>query len=164
MIGHRIAAVGRLPGPVSGRHELSAPAVAGRRHLASVVQGSLLMQLMAAMVLIAIAFVIYLYQASQASVLEFSIQDLQQTQLQLSSQNAALQAQLGNLQSTQRIDSIASTQLQMVKPSVPPVWLQPTVPRFTASPPAEVSVGSARQESQPLAWMHDAISFVASSF
>jgi len=163
MIVQRYATADRIPRTSIGSEPRKAPALAGRQRLATWLEASFLARLMLAMVLVATAFVIYLHQASQGSVLDFSIQALQQQQAQLSSQNAALEAQLQNLQSSQRIDSIATHQLGMFTPNVAPAWLTPTVPRFPAAPPPGVSLQSADQASQPLSWMQDFVAFVGSS-
>jgi cell division protein FtsL len=163
VISHRYATAGRLA-RAAERNPPEVPAArAGRERLAQFLDGSFLARLMLAMMLVAIASIIYLAQASQESILQFGLSDLQQQQMQLNSKNAALQAQMSQLQSTQRFDSTASQRLGMVKPSVSPVWLSPTVPRFQATPPPDVSLQKAEQESQPLAWMKSFVSAVLAS-
>jgi cell division protein FtsB len=163
MIGHRYATAGRMARAAEGNSPEVRAARAGRKRLAQMLDGSFLARLMLAMMLVAVASIIYLAEASQESILQFGLSDLQQQQMQLSSKNAALQAQMSQLQSTQRFDLIASQRLGMVKPGVLPVWLSPTVPRFQAMPPPDVSLQKAEQESQPLSWMKSFVSAVMAS-
>jgi cell division protein FtsL len=163
LIGQRYVTVGRATS--RQRLHTSAPAIIGRERIAHLVHGSILTQLMLAMTCVAIALLLYLTQASQVSVAEFNISDLQRQHTQLHQQNADLSAQATTLQSFRRIDTFATTQLHMVKPGPSPaVWIWPLVPHVESAPPPALSVPAAQRQSQPLAWMTRFASFVKSSF
>jgi cell division protein FtsL len=125
---------------------------------------SMLLQLMLAMCFVAGAAVLYLAQASQTSVMEYDIAGLQRQELQLNLKNADLHSVATNLQSFQRIGAIATDQLHMIKPAPSAtIWIRPAVPWVPSSPLPEVSTNQATRRSQPLAWMRNFFSFVASS-
>ncbi len=138
--------------------------VADRRRPATSIHHSVLLQLMLAMSFIALAAMIYLAQASQASVLQFNIDDLQATRAQLNQQNASLHASVTALQSLQRIDTVATRQLHMTKPDFSnTIWIQPRVP--SGSPQIVPlrhtdDVVSAQKQSQPLGWLRRFLRFV----
>jgi cell division protein FtsL len=138
-----------------------APAVAGRERLRELVDRSTLAQLIAAMVLISCAALIYLNQASKVSILQFTISDLQRQQIELRMQNANLYAQASGLQNLQRIEAQATTQLHMSKPDYAgTIWIQPVVPQVPP-PPANAASARAQTASQPLAWMTHTVQFLA---
>src|SRR5579859_1321981 len=109
------------------------PAVSGRERLSHSIANSVLIQLALAMSLVAFAAMIYLFQASQFSILEMNISDLQNQQAQLTVDNAALQTTASSLQSIQRVDTIATTQMHMTKPDIATfMWVTPAAPRIPA--------------------------------
>ncbi len=139
-----------------------APAIAGRQLVTQLLHQSVLMQLIFSMALISGAALIYLNQASKESVLQFSIADLQRQQITLRMQSSNLYATASSLQSLQRIETAASTQLHMTTPPYSSiVWVHPVIP-VVASPPVESSTNTARAQSQPLAWMENAAQFIGS--
>src|SRR5579884_2599677 len=117
MLGEQSVAAARRAGvrstqAKSGRLRWSArPAIAGRERLARWIGASVLVQLMLAMAFIAMAALLYLAQASQASILEYNIAEMQTRQTQLMATNAGLRASATTLQSPTRIDTLASTRL-----------------------------------------------------
>jgi cell division protein FtsL len=116
------------------------------------------------MSLIAFAAMVYLFQASQVSILEMNIGDLQNQQVQLRLDNASLQMTASSLQSIQRVDSIATNQLHMTKPDISTfMWVTPVAPRMPALHGVNDDVLRAQRQSQPLAWMRNAANFVESS-
>jgi hypothetical protein len=124
----------------------------------------MLARLMLATCFVAGAAVLYLAQASQTSVMEFNISELQQQELQLSLRSADLHGTATNLQSFTRIGNLATNQLHMIRPAPSAtIWIHPVVPWVPASPLPEASRARAVQESQPLSWMRNFISFVAAS-
>ena len=142
----------------------AAPALAGCARLGQYVERSVLMRLMFAMFFIAVAAVLYLQQAGQASVLEYNIAALQSEQLQLNMRNANLHASATDLQAPQRIESMATGQLQMLKPDPSnTIWNRPLVPRVAAAPPPDVTLATADRVSSPLAWISRTLSFIKSS-
>lgn len=140
------------------------PAPAGRSRVGDALARSVLVQLMLAMTFVAVAALLYLAQASQASVLDYNIAALQAERSQLNSQNAGLQATATSLRSLPRIEAAASTQLHMTTPGMSgTIWIKPVLPTLAAPPLPSYDPRSAQKESQPLAWMKRVFSFVKSS-
>lgn len=118
-----------------------------------------------AMTCIAVAGILYLAQASQVSVLEYNTSYLQAQQVQLDAQNAALRSTATQLQSLQRIDTLATQQLHMTKPDLSTaIWINPIFPRATPVRPLNADLVAAMRASQPLSWMQRFIVLVKSSF
>jgi len=171
MISERYAPAGRAgatarksPQP-SWRSRLAVrPAIPGRERVAQAVGHAVPVQLALAMSLIACAFMLYLFQASQTSVLEMKIAHQQSTQMQLQLENAALQTSATQLQSIQRVDSIATNQLHMTKLALSQsVWIYPMVPVVRSPLPAGTDTLTAQRQSEPLSWMVSLVSFVGDS-
>lgn len=135
-----------------------------RERLAYVTADSTLVQLMLAMTCVAAAGLLYLAQASQVSVLQYNLAGLQYQQTTLNAQNASLRATATQLQSLQRIDTAATSQLHMTKPNLSSaIWITaPTPPAVTIRPSNADTVAAARA-SQPLAWMASFFTIVRSS-
>ena len=113
-----------------------------------------LVQIILAMSLLAIACLLYLTQASQVSVIQYNIADLQAQNAQLNTQNTELRAQAMGLQSIERIQHLATTQLHMVTPHIgSTVWLTVTFPRISQPRPSYVNTVAAERQSQPLSWL-----------
>lgn len=171
MIGERYAPATRVRATAknSSRSSLRArsiarPAVSGRERLSLSIGNSVLIQLALAMSLVAFAAMVYLFQASQVSIQEMNIGDLQSQRIQLRMDNAALQMTASSLQSIQRVDTIATTQLHMTKPDISTsMWIMPATPHLTAIRPLNADVVDAQRQSQPLAWMQNAATVVKSS-
>jgi cell division protein FtsL len=109
---------------------------------------------MLAMSLVTFAALMYLVQASQASVLEYNISELQAQQVQLQATNADLHAQVTALQSPTRIDALATNQLHMAKPDLSTaIWVHPVLPRIVAPRPLNADLIEAQRASRPLAWL-----------
>lgn len=118
------------------------------------------MQLMLSMGLIAFAALIYLNQASQVSVLQFNIADLQQQQSDLNMQSANLYASASALQSVTRIEGVASTRLHMTRPDyTKTLWIYPVVPQMSL-PVIDNAQNAAQERSQPLDWMKSALALL----
>jgi cell division protein FtsL len=172
MIGQRYAVGGRTAGrparnrKTSLRDRLSArPSVAGRERLLQKLHESPLVQLMLAMSLCALALLLYLAQASQASVVQYNIEDLQAQQTRLRANNAILHASATSLQSLQRVDQAATSQLHMTKPELPnTIWVSPPPAQLPAVASVDSDTQAAEQRSTPLAWMSRFADFVKSSF
>ena len=170
MIGARQVAVRRplvaAPRPrfVRVRERLARrPAIAGREQLAEALGRSPLVQLMLVTTLVAIAFLLYLAQASQLSIIQYDVQDLRVERMQLNAQNANLHARAAQLQSIQRVDAYATTQLHMAKPDLSStIWVQPVAPRVVV-PSIPDSSAAAEARSRPSAWITRFISLVRSS-
>ena len=175
MIGERLAAGGNRVAaragslrarrqPATERARRVAPVVALRDRLADGLQHSVLMQLMCAMSFVALAGMLYLAQASQASVLQFNIQDLQYTRTQLSAQNASLQATATSLNSVTRVNSLALGPFHMTKPDFShAIWINVSAPTIMALRPAYTNVPSAQRQSRPAAWIVRFLSVVKNS-
>ncbi len=167
MIGERVAT-----GVVQARPRKSlldrlpaAPSIAGYQRLFALVGQSFLLRLAVALTLVFVAALLYLAQASQVSVDEFAINDLQQKQLNLASQNANLWAKASALQSLGRIETIATTKLHMASPDLQGIiWLSPVTPNIKVDRPRSVSTRQAIARSEPLAWMGGFVDFVRSQF
>lgn len=139
------------------------PALAGRERLAEALSHSPLVQLMLVTTLVAVAFLLYLAQASQLSIVEYDVQDLKVQRMQLNAENANLHTQAAQLQSLRRIGAVAATELHMARPDVSStIWVQPLAPRVTVSHIAASTAG-AEQRSQPAAWLRRFASLVKSS-
>lgn len=144
------------------RRWTSRSALAGRARLTALRQ-SVLVRLILAMTLMALAALLYLAQASQVSVLQFSIAELQTERTQLALENASLRMTATNLKSVRRVDRLASDQLHMTKPDISTsVWVWPVIPTMPATPTRTADRASALQASQPVAWMHRFIRLVVS--
>ena len=148
--------------PASGYRDR--PAAAGRKLFADALARSVLIQLMLAMTFVAFAALLYLAQASQASVLDYNIAALQADRSQLNSQNANLQAGATSLRSLKRIDAAATNQLHMTKPDISStIWIRAVLPAASfLSAPTDDPL-SAQKQSQPLGWMTRLLSFLKSS-
>jgi cell division protein FtsL len=143
---------------------IARPAVSGRERLSLSTGNSVLIQLALAMSLVAFAAMVYLFQASQVSILEMNIGDMQNQQVQLRIDNAALQTTASSLQSLQRVDAIATNHLHMTRPDISTsIWITPVAPRITAIRAMNADVVDAQRQSQPLAWMQNVATFVKSS-
>jgi cell division protein FtsL len=117
-----------------------------------------------ATVLVATAFLLYLAQASQASVISLNIEDQQMTRSQLTVENANLHESAATYQSLTRISAAAAGPLHMNPPgTAPSVWLRPVIVRI--QPPRDTShdLAHAETQSQPLFWMKHALSVIESS-
>jgi cell division protein FtsL len=171
MIGERYAPTTRVGaasehsvGITPRGRAIARPAIAGRARLSLSLGNSVLIQLGLAMSLVALAAMIYLFQASQVSILEMNIGDLQNQQVQLRVDNAALQMTASSLQSIQRVDAIATNQLHMTKPDISSsIWITPVNPHLTAIRAVNADVVAAQRQSEPLAWMQNFATFVKSS-
>ena len=123
-----------------------------------------MVQLMLAMSLVAFAALLYLVQASQASVLEYNIAELQTEQVQLQATNADLHAQVTALQSPTRIDLFARNQMHMTKPDISTaIWVRPVLPRIVSPRPLNADLVDAQHASEPLAWLEHLAAFVKMS-
>src|SRR5947209_5699863 len=143
---------------------ISRPAVSGRERVSLSLGHSVFIPPGLAMSLIAFAAMVYLFEASQVSILEMNIGDLQNQHMQLRMDNASLQRPASSLQSIQRVDSIATNQLHMIKPDISTfMWVTPVAPRMQALHPVNADLVQAERRSQPLSWMQNAASFVKSS-
>ncbi len=155
----KISSAGRMRARI-----IAGPAVSGRERLSLSIGNSVLIQLALAMSLVAFAAMIYLFQASQFSILEMNISDLQNQQVQLRVDNAALQTTASSLQSIQRVDTIATTQMHMTKPDIATfMWVTPATPRIPAIRAVNADLVAAQRQSQPLAWMQHFAKLVQSS-
>ena len=160
----RVRAAGRNGFLDAARERLVArPAISGRERLAHSVGNSVLVQLALAMSLIAFAAMVYLFQASQVSVLEMNISDLQAQRVQLRIDDAALQTTASSLQSLQRVDWYATNKLHMIKPDIArSIWITVSPPRPTEIRAVNADTIAAQRRSQPLAWMQNVAAFVQS--
>jgi cell division protein FtsL len=171
MIGERFAPATRVRSTAkrSSRGVLrdrlvARPSVSGRERLSLSTGNSVLIQLALAMSLVALAAMVYLFQASQVSILEMNIGDMQNQQVQLRIDNAALQTTASSLQSLQRVDAIATNQLHMTRPDISTsMWITPVAPHITAIRAVNADVIDAQRQSQPLAWMQNVVTLVKSS-
>lgn len=137
---------------------------AGQERLADWLQSSVLVQLVLAMGFVALAALLYLGQASQVSVLEVNISDLQSRQVQLNADYASLEANATSLQSLQRVEHLATTQLHMTRPDLSTaVWVQPVLPRIVPLRPLNADTLAAQRASEPLAWIRHVVGLVQSS-
>lgn len=135
-----------------------------RERLAHVSADSTLVQLMLAMTCVAAAGLLYLAQASQVSVLQYNIAGLQYQQTTLNAQNASLRASATQLQSLQRIDTAATSQLHMTKPDLSnAIWITSATPPKVTIRPYNADTVAAERASQPLAWMTYFFTVVRSS-
>jgi hypothetical protein len=93
-----------------------------------------------------------------------NINTLTAERMNLLDANTNYRAQATALQSAGRIDRTATTQLHMaVPPAGSVVWLNPVVPQVAPVRSVNADSVSARQASQPLAWMEHAVELVRSS-
>jgi cell division protein FtsL len=128
------------------------------------IETSVLARLVTAMALFAVAGLLYLAQASQVSVHEFNIADLQQQQATLTMQNASLHAQATSLQSPDRIAQIAGTRLHMAPPDLSrAIWITPVLPTVAPVPGSDADTEAAMQGSEPAAWMQRLVTLIQSS-
>lgn len=135
-----------------------------RERLGQLTADSTLVQLMLAMTCVAAAGLLYLAQASQVSVLQYNMAGLQYQQTTLSAQNASLRATATQLQSLQRIDTAATSQLHMTKPDLSnAIWITPVTPPAVQIRPSNADTVAAERASQPLAWMSQVFTVVRSS-
>jgi len=163
MIGERVANGIAVP---SGRKGLldrlpPAPSIAGYQRLFGLVGQSFLLRLTTALALVFVAALLYLVQASQVSVDELAINQLQQRNLYLAGQNANLWAQASALQSLGRIETIAGTKFHMTSPDLQSIiWLRPVIPNIRVQTEANLTSRQAVARSEPLAWMHNFVEFL----
>ena len=139
------------------------PAIAGRERLAAALGQSVLVRLMLATSLVALAALLYMVQASQASVQQININTLRTEQMDLAAAQTNYNATASTLKSTTRIDFEATSKLQMGPSASLPIWVYPVVPRVGAISSVNADTSAAQRASQPLAWMGRAVSFVHSS-
>jgi hypothetical protein len=119
---------------------------------------------MLATVLVATAFLFYLAQASQASVIELNISYLQVESGKLDAQNANLHAAAAGYQSLPRLSWIATNEFHMVPPDIrQTVWIRPVYPTVLPVPNPAADQVRARQRSQPIAWISRFAALVRSS-
>lgn len=144
----------RLGGTVTNRRE----------HLTQSVRESTLAQLTMAMSCVAAAGLLYLAQASQVSVLEYNIADLQAQQSALNVQDANLEATATQLQSFSRVSTLATSQLHMTKADISnAIWVEPVIPPVPQTVNVNADTVAAQEASQPLAWMRQLYTLVRSS-
>jgi cell division protein FtsL len=125
---------------------------------------SVLVQLMLAMSLVSAAAMLYLAQASQASVIDFDLAEIKAQQIQLNAENAGLHSQANQLQALQRIDALATSSLHMTKPDLTTtVWVKPFVPKVRHVPSFYPTAGAATESSSPLAWTQRFLTAVRNS-
>lgn len=140
------------------------PAIAGRERLAQALGQSVLVQLMLAMSFVALAALLYMAQASQVSVQQINISELQSDRVQLTSDNASLRATTTDLQSLPRIDAVATSRLHMTKPDLSTaIWVSPVVPRVPVPHTAGGDVAAAQRQSEPLTWLEHFVSMIQAS-
>jgi cell division protein FtsB len=168
MIGEQYA-VARKPVLRQRRHEglltwAGRSVAVKRERLAHLTADSTLVQLMLAMTCVAAAGLLYLAQASQVSVLQYNMAGLQYQQTTLNARNASLRATATQLQSLQRIDTAATSQLHMTKPDLSTaIWITAPVPPAVHIYASNADTVAAEQASQPLAWMTRFVTVVRSS-
>jgi cell division protein FtsL len=148
----------------TGGAEAVLGAIAGRERLSRLIGDTVAVRLMLATVLVAIACLFYLAQASQVSVVELNIGYLQTEGAHLNVENANLHASAAGYQSLPRISSEALNKLHMVQPDMAQtVWVRSVVPQIIVPRDAGREVKDAMTRSQPLAWMHRFVSLVRAS-
>lgn len=132
-----------------------------RVRLAAQLESAVVPRLMLAMVLCVLAMLMYLQQASQMSVHQFAISNLQAEQSQLSLTNVNLHAQASQLRSVSRIQTIATTQLHMT-PADPTksIWVLITVPRVRPVVVVSSDTQAAKRISSPLHWMTTTLTWI----
>lgn len=142
----------------------AAPAIAGRRRLMEALGKSVVVQLMLAMTLIAVASLLYMAQESQISVQQINIAALRSDHMQLVAENTVLRARATSLQSTQRVDQVATTKLGMTAQTpADQVWLQVEVRPLPAVRPVNADTVAAQRASSPGAWLHRFVRTIQSS-
>lgn len=163
-IGGRTGALAPRARPTEQRVRGAKLVLADGERLLQSIQHSTLLQLILAMSFIAMAALMYLAQASQISVLQYNIAGLQSQRADLMSQNANLQATATGLRVVNRIETIATTQLHMIKPGPSAtIWVSPVVPAVPRLHLASQSIAAAERRSQPLSWMTSAVSTIRAS-
>lgn len=159
MLGHQtvtgirpVTTEGRTAAP--GARLARPPMGALRTRLLDAFGNALVPRVVASMTLFVVALLFYLYQASQVSVLEYTIADLRQQQAELALANVNLHTQASRLRSVVRIQTIATTRLRMssADPSTT-IWVQPSIPVIVPPPAATRNDTRAKRESQPAHWM-----------
>lgn len=106
----------------------------------------------AAIVLVSLAALLYLLQVNQGSWIEFNLQQEAGVQTGLNAVNALRLVQKDKLVAAARIDSVATTQLHMVHPSLSAaLWLRVQVPATAPTMPREPTVPTG-----PLTWIQQA--------
>jgi cell division protein FtsL len=164
VIAPRTLTANRVKSASFGEGLAARPAVAGRERLAEALGESLVIQLMLVMSLVVFAALIYLNQASKVSILQYKISDLSAQQSMLRQENAQLTAIKTKLILPGRIDSIATTQLHMVKTDFSSIhWVTVKVPVVHPVKPLGADLTAAEARSQPQAWVHRFVGFVESS-
>ena len=162
-VGARPAPRARVHRPTLRERLAARPAISGRQRVAEKLGNSLVVQLMLVMSLVVFALVVYLYQASQVSVLSYNITYLQGSQGRLRQQNAQLNATQSELTSPARIEAAATT-FQMTKPDIATtIWVNVPVPHVRVVRPIAADMAAAQQRSEPRAWVKNFISLVKSS-
>lgn len=132
----------------------AAPAMAGRQRLMEALGKSVLVQLMLAMTLIAVAALLYMAQESQISVQQINMAVLRSQHMQLVAENTTLRARATGLQSTGRVDQIATSRLGMVpQDSSNQMWINVDVPTVPTARSVNADTVAAQQRSAPLAWL-----------
>ncbi|PZS04115.1 MAG: hypothetical protein DLM70_08255 [Chloroflexi bacterium] len=136
----------------------------GRERLLDTLGTSTSVQMMLAMSLVALACMMYLAQASEASVTQVTINALQDNRARLQMQSASLHASATSLQSLSRIEILASTHLKMAQADLSTtIWISPRVPRPAAYRSQEQDTVAAAQRSEPIAWIGRFAHLVATS-
>jgi cell division protein FtsL len=126
--------------------------------------GSVLVQLMLAMTFIAVAFLLYMAQESQISVQQINMAVLRSQHMQLVAENTTLRAAATGLQSTPRVDRIATTRLGMSVPDASnTIWVSVSVPPLPPVRPVNADVVAAERQSAPMAWLGRFVRTVQSS-
>lgn len=132
----------------------AAPAIAGRQRLMEALGTSALIQLMLAMTLIAVAFLLYMAQESQISVQQINLSILRSQHMQLVADNTSLGITASGLQSTPRVDRLATSRLGMSTTDTnPPMYVSVTAPALAPIRPVNADTVEAQRASSPLAWM-----------
>jgi cell division protein FtsL len=118
---------------------------------------------MLAMSLVLFVALIYLHQASQVSVLQFNISELQAQQGNLNQVNAQLHATQSGLLAPARIEAAART-LNMTKPDPSTiVWVSVVQPKVAPLTTANADMTAAQSRSEPAAWVRAFVSTVRNS-
>jgi cell division protein FtsL len=164
MVEETVFSYDQITLPARGSRRFVAEAIADRKRPAVAFERSVPVKLTLAMVFVAIASLVYLAQASQASVIELNIASLQQEGSDLSVTNANLHAQAARLRAVTRVSQAAVTQFHMVQPNGSSiVWISIVVPRVTPQPDISISTLRAQRSSQPLAWVNNLMNTVVAS-
>ncbi|GAC1326818.1 MAG: hypothetical protein NVS2B16_09520 [Chloroflexota bacterium] len=162
--GTRAGAPPRTAGQIRNKPLAARPAAGRLDQVLDALGRSVLVQLMLAMTLVALAAMIYLAQASQASVLSVRISNSQDVHVHLELQNANLHDAATQYQSLTRIETLASNRLHMSRADLSTtIWINPEVPRLTPLRSQRYDLYAAQQRSEPRAWLQRVMHFVVSS-